>query len=288
MHIISQQHKITHFLNQPYPFYYKGFPALVIALFILLSSFSFNYFFEPFEVNVAEHKMSFFWISIVHAGVSVFVFLLLVWLMRQRPPAIWKVRSELLFIVILLLFIGIGQFLIRDIIYDNPRNWSLRYLTEEIRNAYLVGSLLIALMISLNFNRRYLQKRQDQIVTPPLLKKTVFIATPLKNEAFSLSIEHFLYAKATGNYVEIYLVEQQQTVKLLKRLSLKTLQTFLVAYPFIIQTHRSYLVNLHAIEQYTGNTHGYQLSFRQTNTSIPVSRNNLHQFERQMKKLGLA
>ncbi|MEM9981985.1 MAG: LytTR family DNA-binding domain-containing protein [Bacteroidota bacterium] len=288
MRTTGRPYKITHFLNQPYPFYYKGVPAFVITFFILLSSFGFNYFFEPFEVNVAEHKMSFFWISVVHAGVSVVVFLLLIGLMWQRPPAVWQVRSELLFIIVLLLFIGVGQFLIRDIIYDNPHNWSVRYLTEEIRNTYLVGSLLMILIISLNFNRRYLKKKQDQIITPPLLKENVFVATPLKSEAFSLSIEHFLYAKATWNYVEIHLIEHQQTVKQLKRLSLKALQTFLVAYPFIVQTHRSYLVNLHAIEQYKGNTHGYQLSFRQINTTVPVSRNNLHYFERQMKKLGLA
>ena len=63
----------------------------------------------------------------------------------------WTLGKELLNLSILLLLIGIAGFLIRDLIYTNSDNWSLRYFLEEIRNTFLIGFLLLIIVLPINF-----------------------------------------------------------------------------------------------------------------------------------------
>ena len=62
--------------------------------------------------------------------------------MSVKEDTHWNLGKEILHISIILFLIGIADFLIRDVIYTNPNNWSLRYLWEEVRNTFLVGLLL--------------------------------------------------------------------------------------------------------------------------------------------------
>ena len=51
--------KLKGYLKEPYPFYYRDRTAILILLLgISVLSFLFSCFFEPFEVNTAEHKIS--------------------------------------------------------------------------------------------------------------------------------------------------------------------------------------------------------------------------------------
>ena len=117
-------------------------------------TFFFNYAFEPFNVSYTEHKMNYFFISIIHSVTPVFV-LLMIYMVRQwlQPEEKWNIAKEALLVTLFFLCIGVIQFLIRDLIYDNENNWSLQYLFEEIRNTFLVGSLFVVILIPINFNR---------------------------------------------------------------------------------------------------------------------------------------
>jgi hypothetical protein len=280
-------------LNTPYPFYFRGRTLWQFGLIIFLLAFLFNYFFTPFNVNIAEHRMSYFWISVVHSAVPVLVLIVLYPFIHFSPSLDdrWTIGKDLLFLSLYLLLIGIGQFLVRDLIYDNPNNWSWAYLREEIGNTFLVGILLVGLIISVNFNRlnaRYI--REAQILEKQRLKRetqaekaSVSIETQVKSDRFDLEVDKFLFAKAEGNYLMVFLREEHAPTRILKRISISEFEKQVRTLNEIFRTHRSYIVNLAFLRRVKGNAQGYQLNLEHCDAEIPVSRNMIPAFEKRLK-----
>ena len=186
-----------------------------------------------------------------------------------------------------LLLIGIGQFLIRDLIYNNPNNWSWGYFREEIGNTFLVGILLVGIIISLNYNRlnaRYAREAIKLDFSSQKFKKTngqaiIPIETLVKMDRFELEVRTFLFAKAEGNYVMLYLKDGKELNKILKRISIKELEKQLEHLDHVVRIHRSFMVNLSFVENVKGNAQGYKLNIKECDQVIPVSRNMIPKFE---------
>lgn len=283
---MSKNSSISRFLRQPYPFYYEGRTYLYILGILFLMGLSFNYFFRPFDVNPGEHKMSYFLISLIHTLTAVFVFVLLFLFLRWSPKLTynWNVKKEIITLGVFLLIVGLGQFLIRDIIYDNPYNWSLRYLFEEVRNTFLVGILFIAILVPANFNWLYYKNNLRANTLRPKNtdedgSRKIFVKTHLKSDNFYLESREFVFAKSEGNYVEIGLLKDGKNQKLLKRISIKDLENQLASIHHIARTHRSYLVNLQFVTEVRGNAQGYRLILQNSEEVIAVSRNMIPSFE---------
>lgn len=284
----SIRRKLSTFLAQPYPFYYQGKILWIFSGCIFLMNVFFGYFFEPFNVYVPEHKMDYFWITVIHSAVPVALVGILSFIkITSKIEENWKVGKELLLVAFYLLLIGVVQFLIRDIIYDNPNNWSWRYLYEEVRNTFLVGTLFMALLVSLNFNR--LNRKHNSsanIINSKAIESTVEdsirIATNVKSDELHLDVNNLLFAKAEGNYVLLF-IKGESIKKELKRIPIKELQAILQPYNFIVKTHRSYLVNLFHVKNVSGNAQGYKLQLADCEESVPVSRNMIDQFDMAMK-----
>ena len=273
-------------LKQPYPYYYQQNDLIRITSGVFLIGFSFIYFFEPFNVEVQEHRMGYFWISLIHSGLAtleVFLFFSVLNLLKIKEEK-WTVSREIFALALVLLLIGLGSFLIRDLIYDNPNNWSMNYLLEEIRNAFLIGLLLVFILVPLNFSRIYRKNVQKAAAfepdtesdRSPMPQRSLEIEAGVRSDNFTLDLENLLLAKAEGNYVEFYYANGQ---KELKRLKMKELELQLQEFPWIMKTHRSYIVNTRKISKVTGNAQGYQLSLLESTQSVPVSRGMIAAFD---------
>jgi hypothetical protein len=282
-------------LDQPYPFYFKGKQLFNFVAVIFIMSVGFNYFFEPFDNYKPEHKMDFFWISVIHSVNAALVLLLLLWPIRQLvDEEKWTVKKEIVLVVSLFVMIGISQFLIRDLIYDNPHNWTWRYLFEEIRNTCLVGALFFSILIPINYIRlksRSFQNDSLLAVKPDpsaiqKIRQSVDIQTRQKSDDFTLDTDKLLFAKAEGNYLEIMVLENDKIQKHLKRMTLRELEMQIQSID-IIRTHRSYLVNLRYVNDVKGNAQGYQLYLAHFADTIPVSRMMIPDFENRMKALSV-
>ncbi|WP_394748933.1 LytR/AlgR family response regulator transcription factor [Spongiimicrobium salis] len=279
--------QIATYLREPYPYYYKnGKKLFFLLLFIAVLSFLFSYFFEPFEVNVAEHKIHSLWILVIHAFTPLpiaFVYLRMV-NVKKDENAIWTLGKELRHLSIILLLIGFWSFLVRDFIYTNPDNWSLRYLWEEIRNTFLVGFLLLMLILPFNLERlikrhnKALKKIQFKTPGRELRKGLITIQGNTLEEDVELRMEDFLFAKVEGNYTEIFSFSSQRLHKTLVRVPLKVLEEQLQTYGDVYRTHRSYLVNLNAIVTISGNAQGYLLTLKNCSLLVPVSRSKINDF----------
>lgn len=135
----------------------------------------------------------------------------MVYLSFVRPKADWSIQRKLFHATIFLLLFGAVNFLIRDIIYDNPNNWSVHFLLTEIRNTFLFGIFIFGLMFA--FDSRLLLKQNEeedaasdrQVANYTFKEETqVSIITQVKADDFLLPLEHFVLAKTEGNYTEVF------------------------------------------------------------------------------------
>lgn len=285
--------KIKNLLRQPYPFYYFRERAFLLFAAIFAFSFFFLYFFEPFTVHRAEHRISYFWICLLHAGQPTVLALIYFWLLEKftKDYDLWTIGKEFLHVGILLLLIGIGSFLIRDVIYFNPYNWSWGYFFEEIRNTFLIGFLILAIFVPLNYVRLLRQYVKQAEGLPPRSAakhpqnepNPIAIKTQVISDDFELHSNSLLFARADGNYMELFLEANGQVVKLIKRISLKELEEQLRHIPHIFKSHRAYLVNLRKVVSTKGNAQGYQLKLSGVEERIPVARSMIAQFKKEMK-----
>jgi len=278
--------KLRRYLKEPYPYYYNKHQRLLFLLLVIsILSFCFSYFFEPFETNIEEHKISSIWILVIHAFIPFPMAYLYLRILNNfvKDEHTWTLGKEYLHLSVILLCIGIVGFLIRDIIYLNPNNWSFQYLWEEIRNTFLIGTLLLSFVLPLNLER-LINKHTGSLkkISPNLHHASTDISISLKsmgsNETFVLNIDHFLFAKVESNYTEIVTSSPEGPNKKLLRITLKELEVQLKMFPHIYKTHRSYLVNLNAIKTMSGNAQGYQLLLKNCETKIPVSRSIVSDF----------
>ncbi|NLP58346.1 LytTR family DNA-binding domain-containing protein [Lutibacter sp. B1] len=285
--------QIKRYLKEPYPYYYDSQQRLILLLlFISFLSFCFSYFFQPFVVNVVEHKISLIWILLIHALIPFPIAYIYFSLMNRniKDDITWTLGKEIFNLSIILLIIGITDFLIRDLIYTNPDNWSFRYFWEEIRNTFLVGFLLLIIVLPLNLER-LIHKHVSSIKKLSTNNKQEFnnaivcIKNLVSNESFELKIKDFLFAKVESNYIEVFTFSSDRNNKILIRMTLKELEEQLRCFSCIYKTHRSYLVNLNAIKSISGNAQGYQLLLKNCSTIIPVSRSNIEDFKAKYSKI---
>lgn len=275
------------FLKQPYPFFHQGKKLLTIAALILIFAFLFEFLLEPFNVARSEHYFSYWIISLLHSANAATIYILFSLAASQFiNEEDWKIYKEISFFMILFLLIGSGQFFIREMIYDNPFNVSLRYFIEEIKNTYLVGTIILFIIsvINLKFLTKRNQQRANQISVPKMEIEsdpdTIKIEAQLTSDHFDLPPADLLCIKSDGNYLEFFLKNGEKPQKKVKRMTLKSAEDQLSSYAFIIKTHRAYLVNIQQVEKVSGNAQGYQLSIKNLDFQVPVSRSRIELFDR--------
>jgi hypothetical protein len=281
-----------HLLNEiEYPTRYQSENLLKSAFTVFAVLFVFLLLFTPFGVYEPEFRMNYFLICFFHAfspALILFIYFGIFNYIKQKRNRFnnWSLLHEYLHVGFVLLLCGIVSFLMRDLIYNNKLNWSLQYLYEEIRNCYVAG---IFFYFFLRLSGFYFQSKKGlpfvvqfvPLANEPektILKSTLFINTQVKQDDFTLDLEHLLFVKADGNYIELTKTENEETTVELKRISLTQFEKQIIDYPHFFRCHRTYLVNMFKIQKVTGNSQGYLLSFYNTDLKVPVSRNQIESF----------
>ncbi|MFT4612404.1 MAG: hypothetical protein ACJA1H_002177 [Glaciecola sp.] len=283
--------RIINYLKEPYPYYYGSQLRLIVILVIIsILSFSFSYFFEPFRLNVTEHKINSNLILLIHAWMPFPIAYLYMSILNNtiKKESSWTLGKELFHLSSMLFIIGLAGFLVRDVIYSNPDNWSMRYFWEEIRNTFLVGFLILSIVLPLNLERLIHKHTSSVITVTPNrteASQSTLVVLAHANEHFELDTTDFLYAKVDSNYTEIFRSSPSGIEKTLLRITLKEVEEQLQPVLPVFKTHRSYLVNLTAITSISGNAQGYQLLLKNCPTKIPVSRFNMSPFNTMYAKV---
>jgi hypothetical protein len=281
-----------------YPEIYQSKNLFKSAGVILSTVLMFLLLFKPFGVYAPELKINYFFICGLHAlcpAIIIFIYFRTLNYFRERndEPKSWSLLEEYGHIGVILFSTGITSFLVRNLIYNNPYNWSFHYLQVEISNCFVAGIFLYFFIRLTSF---YFQsgKGSSSIlqfirVNDETVKTTIgsilFIHTQVKQDNFSLDIDNLLFVKADGNYIELNNSGSSQLNAELKRISLTQFETQISAYPHIFRCHRAYLVNILKIKKITGNSQGYLLYFDDTKAKVPVSRKHLDSFNSYYEQL---
>lgn len=281
-----------------YPLRYRSENLAKSSIILVATLFFFLLLFEPFGVYRPEQKFGYIIICGLHAlspALIFFIYFRLLNHFRKRgdEPEVWTLFQEYVQIAVVFLLIGMASFLMRDLIYTNPDNWSIRYLWEEIRNCYLAGVLFY---VFLKFGTFYFMSKKNlpQAGAVPEAEQRsastvateIFIKTQVKQDDFGFVADDLLFAEAEGNYIELTFCRNGVVVTELKRISLRQFESQIAGFPVFFRCHRAYLVNLARIKNVSGNSQGYFLSFQDTTEKVPVSRAQLNSFNSLYKPLS--
>lgn len=124
-----------------------------------------------------------------------------------------------------------------------------------IRRSHIIPKLLL----SLSSKNQYIELTGD-----------------LSSDHIKLNVDHFFYAKAQGNYVEIYYQEQDERNKTLIRTTLSSIRDQI---PNAMQVHRSFLINSEKVLRIEGNSRKRKVILKGVKNPIPVSHTYAENFK---------
>ena len=280
------------FWKQPYPYFHKGKDMLRTGGLIFLTGFTVEYLMEPFQRNYSEHLYSYEIISLAHIGVATVVyfayFLIINPFVKDEE---WTRLSELKVVFVMLFFIGAGEFFIRFVIYKPQAGIGMPQFGEEVLHTYMVGSLLFFVISTINFQwtNRHNQAMAGRFIpdnrsVQDEKHESIAIKAGVTADDFDVIPSDILCIRSDGNYLEFFLKNGEVPEKLLKRLTLQSAGEQLSEFPYIIKTHRAFLVNTSHLKGVTGNAQGYQLALNGLDFTVPVSRTHIHAFNQKVSR----
>lgn len=198
----------------------------------------------------------------------------------------WTILKEFLAILLLLLGFGVAVFFAAFIIEEPADRWNFSTFFDSLTKASLIAIIPLGFFVLINVRYWFAAELVwlapapgAEVKTEPT-EKEILITSQLKKEELRLYPSEFIYAESEGNYVNFFLWKDGKVKKAVIRNSINNIEDQLVKIPYIVRTHRAFLVNLRKITVKKGNALGYDLKLSEIENEIPVSRNKVKEFDR--------
>ncbi|WP_165851404.1 LytTR family DNA-binding domain-containing protein [Brumimicrobium aurantiacum] len=201
----------------------------------------------------------------------------------------WTIGKEFLMVVLLLFTITILNYLL--IIFLSKSSFYTNDLYLFL-NAFLyvliIGFTPTIMVVWVNYTiilKRNLKRVEEynNILEKRIKEEgsgeVLHIQTNNKNEILHLDVKLFLYAKAEGNYLDVYIKRGEDIECSTYRFTVQSLLNHLEDYDHIVSTHRSYVVNLNQITSTSGNARNFKIKFDNVDGDVPVSRSRFQAFK---------
>lgn len=274
-------------LNSPFPYYLNDdrkntLLSLAIGLFVIL--------FHVVYKTAGDHGVVLtFWQKALFGGVTfVVLFVHIVLIPRLFTFSFvdtlhWTVKKYILHVLWICFVIAIFNSAI-DKLYVCPEKPLDEIILHVFQQIALTGIIPIAIMtllfknnmlqgnlksaISANQEISKIKDLKSEVSKTSNASITIYSDT---SETLTFKLPDLLFIEADDNYSTVYWKNGHGLEKKLLRINLKNIESQLNN-TYAIRCHRSYIVNVHAITNVTGNTNGYKLQIRDSDFSIPVSR----------------
>lgn len=273
-------------LNAPFPYYLNDdrkntILCLAVGLFVMLFHVVYKTPGTPdLELNIGQ-KALFGGITFV----VMFVHIVLVpniFTFSFVDSLHWTVKKYILHVLWICFAIGCVNTVV-DKLYICPQLPMVDVTARVFQQIALTGIIPIAIM-TLMFKNNLLQQNlksaisaNQEITKIKNLKNEASKATNTitiysdTSETLTFHLPDLLFVQADDNYSTFFWKNGHGIEKKLLRINLKNIESQLNN-TFAIRCHRSYIVNVNAISNISGNTNGYKLQIRDSEFSIPVSR----------------
>ena len=256
--------------------------GVFIAAFIIV--------FRPFGLANIKTNHSFYLLSGYGFITSFILFLNLIVIKfsfkKIFDEAKWNVLKNILWLLWIIFTIGLANFIYTSIIFSFPFEISgiisfqvytiiigaipVTIITLVLQNNYLKRNTKDANLISENI------EKQEKLVND---NKNIELFAENNKEYIKLEVQNLLFIESVGNYVEINYLEDNKTKKKLLRSSLKRIGKTVSNYPNLFKSHRAFILNTNNILDVKGNAQGYQISLKNIDKKVPVSRNYIKDFK---------
>jgi hypothetical protein len=202
----------------------------------------------------------------------------------------WTILKEILSGIIVLLGMGIIIYFAGFLLEPPVNRWTLMTFLSSLLYAFLLGVVPYALFTIINYRYLFVTdiiksfNPDINTLTPEKSEELVRIESQLKKEVLVFYPSQFIYAESDGNYIVFHLNSENQVKKRIIRNSISSIEQQLSPYPFLLRTHRAFIVNVKMVTSQKGNSLGYRLKLAGVDTEIPVSRQKTREFEQVMKR----
>jgi len=273
-------------LNQPYPFNNNfkhnvktiGLVSMGFVLIVL--------YFQPFGINFLRSANDGYFV--LAAGVlSALTLLANTLLLPGLLPSIfdpdkWTIRKEMIWNIWLFLNLFVIIFLLV---------WYVRKVDFTDLPIFRTGALALLPLVLFNIIN-YNHSLKDKVVSVIdsgkhwLLEekqhhtkaREIEIIAENGKDVFKAPLESVILFHSSGNYIEIFLRQNQGYRKKLFRQTLANVENYLKDVPDFKKCHRCWLVNTKKVKSISGSSKGYYLIIEDCDFKIPVSRNYISDF----------
>ena len=282
---------ISKWLNRSYPQNYIIKNPLIGSLIFLGFCIFFVIIFEPLQIN--ESRYSHGATAAIYCLIIAIPLIGLVRILKSikyfSNPDEWTVLKEILSVVLSLLGMGITVYFSGFLLEPPDQRWNLITFLDSLLKAFLIFIVPISFFSLINY--RYLlvsdiinQFKAETYSSPAESEELIRIESQLKKEELLFYPNQLIYAESDGNYIAFHLNLENQIKKRIIRNSISNVEQQLSAIPFLLRTHRAYIVNLKKVCSQKGNTLGYRLKLSGIDNEIPVSRQKTRDFDQIMKR----
>jgi hypothetical protein len=196
----------------------------------------------------------------------------------------WTLLKELTVILILLFGMGLTIYFAAFIIEEPANRWNFATFFDSVKNAFLIGIIPFLFFTLINLSQREIVRTvvQQNGITPG--EELIQINSQLKKETLSFYPSQLIYVESESNYVNFYMSNNDKIQKKVIRNSISEIEKQLTGIPYLVRTHRAFIVNLKKIKSLKGNSLGYRIRLSGIDEEIPVSRNQASNFKNLYKQ----
>lgn len=273
---------IVNYLKQPFPKLESRWKLIIsISIFVAL----FLIILQPFDINLMKNGTEKI-VILSGYGLVTFIVLFINLIVVEHifkktfNERTWTIAKEFSWLMWIIFSIGLGNAFYTMYLIDYFKINFLFFVNFQIITV-TVGLFPTTILIITKQN--YLLRKN--LISASDLNKSLakdhsksaenilirFVADNDKNFA-EFYMNDFYFIESSGNYVELYIAENDKIIHKTFRSTLKRTMDFFAGVPEVIQCHRAFIVNTTKIVNIKGNSQGLKLSLKNCETEIPVSR----------------
>ena len=260
-------------LTRKYPFQRDGnwIKDCLIYCFIV---FLILYLLQPFGLSM--YPCNKLLVSLLFGGVTFaccMIYGYLVAMPVKKCVQTWRIWHETVNIFLMVLFIGLCNFLLFTFMFHYPLRLDL--CVTFVYWTFIIGFFISVLSTFMSY-QRYLRGQLNALLDKTTDKQTGIQVTVhdtrVRGNDVTLPINDLLYIEAQKNNVVVGYVKDGKLRKDELQTSLTAVLNDLSEYDNIFQCHRSFVVNLNNITKAYGNSNGYTMELGGGLATVPVSR----------------
>nr|WP_321522748.1 LytTR family DNA-binding domain-containing protein [uncultured Macellibacteroides sp.] len=268
--------KIKEVVDKPYPYVDSGWKSAVVVGFCI---FLFLYIFQPLGLN--QFPGNKFLYTLGFGFITVVCLLFDYWLLNfflKQVKILWTVWCEIIWDIFFLSTIALGNGIYNSAVgffFFKQDNLQPLQLLNAFLVTFPVGILFVIVFAMIKNARLKAQQKEETVdCNPAEMSDPDFISISSANKKdpdVVLSVGNILYIESMGNLLKIhYLSDGTNVATRVIRNTLKNLAA--LEHPDLYRCHRSFVLNLHKINQVSGNSNGYMVKLIHVEDEIPVSR----------------